>query len=572
MPGPALSHTATALEVGIADPNSIRVSSSQPVGPTMQEFDYVVVGAGSAGCVVAARLSESGRYSVVLIEAGGEDGQFWVEAPLGFGKLYNSPELNWTYESESEAGLGGLRSYQPRGKLLGGTGSINGMVYMRGRPEDYDQWRELGNIGWGYDDVLPFFKRSEDNCRGADSFRGAGGPITVVDGPRHELGAAFIAAAEACGFGRTADHAGAKHDGFGVAQMTIRKGQRSSSSTGYLRPARKRPNLRVITTALATRLVIARGVATGVEYRSGDQRAIVFARKEVIVCAGAFNTPQLLQISGLGPAGLLQDNGIPVRADLPGVGEGLEDHFGVNMVFRCKRPITITDEVRNPLRRLAMGLQYIALRRGSVATHGTYCTGYVRSKPGLLRPDGHISMVGWARAGNGRSETGFGLVDYPAFSLTTSILQPESRGSVRIKSPDAAIPPEIRFNFFQSERDHETLLGVLRIARRIVATDPMRGHVSEETLPGASIQSDAELLAFCRDYGRSTHHAAGSCKMGTGPNAVVDRRLRVRDIGGLRIVDASIMPTMVCGNINAPVVMIAEKGAAMILEDAQGSS
>ncbi|GEO16121.1 GMC family oxidoreductase [Microvirga aerophila] len=538
----------------------------------MQEFDYVVVGAGSAGCVVAARLSESGKYSVALLEAGGEDGQFWVEAPLGFGKLYNSPLLNWAYESEPESGLGGTRSYQPRGKLLGGTGSINGMVYMRGRREDYDGWRERGNVGWGYDDVLPYFKRSEDNIRGEGPFHGAGGPIAVVDGPHHELGTAFIEAAEACGFARTADHASTRHDGFGVPQMTIRKGRRSSSATAYLRPARKRPNLRVILNALATRLIIKGGVATGIEYQAGGRRATVSARKEVIVCTGAFNTPQLLQVSGLGPAQLLKDNGIQVIADLPGVGADLEDHFGVNMVFRCTRAITITDQVRNPLRRMAMGLQYLALRQGSIATHGTYCTGYVRSDPARPVPDGHISLVGWARAGNGRSDSGFGLVDYPAFSLTTSILQPESRGSVRIRSADVSVAPEIRFNFFQSPRDHATLLGVIRIARRIVAAEPMRDYVSEEVLPGAVIRSDDDLLEFCRTYGRSTHHAAGSCKMGVGPNAVVDQRLRVRDVHSLRIVDASIMPTMVCGNINMPVIMIAEKGAAMILEDANASA
>lgn len=538
----------------------------------MQEFDFVVVGAGSAGCVVASRLSESSIYSVALLEAGGEDDQFWVKAPLGFGKLYNSPVLNWAYESEPEPGLGGARSYQPRGKLLGGTGSINGMVYMRGRREDYDYWRELGNIGWGFDDVLPYFKRSEDNIRGDGIFHGAAGPIAVVDGPRHELGTAFIEAAEACGFAHTPDHAGVSHEGFGVAQMTIRKGRRSSSSSAYLRPARKRSNLRVILNALATRLIIKDGVTTGVEYQAGSQRTIITARKEVIVCGGAFNTPQLLQVSGLGPARLLQDNGIPVIANLPGVGAEMEDHFGVNMVFRCTRPITITDQVRNPLRRMVMGIQYLALRQGSIATHGTYCTGYVRSHPARATPDGHISMVGWARAGNGRSKTGFGLVDYPAFSLTTSILQPESRGSVRIKSADVAVAPEIRFNFFHSQRDHETLLGVMRIARRIIAAEPMRGYVSDEVLPGAAFQSDVDLLEFCRAYGRSTHHAAGTCKMGVGSNAVVDQRLRVRDVRGLRIVDASIMPTMVCGNINAPVIMIAEKGATMILEDTEAST
>ncbi|MDB5510550.1 MAG: hypothetical protein JWR08_33, partial [Enterovirga sp.] len=462
--------------------------------------------------------------------------------------------------------------FQPRGKLLGGTGSINGMVYMRGRREDYDGWRALGNPGWGYEDLLPYFRRSEDNSRGAGPFHGAGGPIAVVDGPRHPLGGAFIAAAERCGFPANPDHAGPEHEGFGVAQMTIRKGRRSSSATAFLRPARNRPNLRVVLRALATRVVVSGGVARGVAYRSPAGGGVLTARREVIVSAGAFNTPQLLQLSGIGPGPLLQGLGIPVVADLAGVGADLEDHFGVNMVVRCTGAVTLTDQVRNPLRRAALGIRYLALRNGPIATHGTYCTGYIRSHPSRSLPDAHISMVGWARSGNGRSADGYGLVDFPAFSLTASILQPDSRGSVQIRSPDAATPPAIRFNFFQSPRDHETLVGALRAARRILETEPMRRYVSEEVLPGPALESDAELREFCRTHGRSTHHAAGSCKMGVGETSVVDERLRVRGIGGLRIVDASIMPTMVCGNINAPVVMIGEKGSAMILEDAAAAS
>lgn len=535
----------------------------------VQTFDYIVVGAGTAGCVIAARLTESGRHSVALIEAGGEDNNFWIHVPIGYGKLYDHPKYNWLYETEPEPELGGTRSYQPRGKVIGGTGAINGMVYMRGQREDYDHWRQLGNIGWSYDDVLPYFRKSEDNARGGSHYHGVGGPIRVIDNTRHELGDAFLAAAGQAGFPLNADHSGAAHEGFGYTQMTVRNGRRCNSAVAFLYPARKRPNLQVITNALVKRIVMHNRAAVGVEFQRGGAIETIRARGEIILCGGAFNSPQVLQASGIGPAELLHSHGVPVTADLPGVGAELQDHFGIGMAYRCSRPITVNDSVNNPVRRIAMGLQYLLFRRGLMATNATFCIGYVRTDKHLAAPNVGVAFGAWARAAVGHTKSGLGLHKFSGFTFTTFLLHPDSRGSVRIKSADTAVAPEIRFNFFRTENDHETMVKAIRSVRRIASMPALTPYIVEELTPGASRQTDEELISFCRGNGRSTHHAGGTCKMGTGDNAVVDPRLRVRGITGLRVADASIMPRMVGGNTNAPIVMIAEKGSAMILEDSQ---
>ncbi|MGE0119016.1 MAG: GMC family oxidoreductase [Dongiaceae bacterium] len=533
----------------------------------MQEYDYVVVGAGSAGCAVAARLSESGQHRVALLEAGGNDDRFWIRTPIGFGKLYEDPTCNWLYQGEPEPNLGGTRSFQARGKVLGGTSSINGMVYMRGQKEDYDYWRQLGNVGWSYDDVLPYFRKCEDNEIGANEYHGTGGPLRVANVPRHELGEAFISAGEQAGFVRNTDFSGASQDGFGYVQMTIRDGRRSSAAEAYLKPARNRRNLHVITDALTIRVLFERNAATGVEVMRRGSTECILARREVILAAGVFNSPQLLQLSGIGPADHLRALGVSVMVDLPGVGANLQDHFTVSANFRCARPITLNDDVNSRARRMAMVLKYLLFHGGSMAMPGAYCAGCIRTDQALDSPDVKLNLQPWSRAIIGKAGSGFGLHPFSSFGISMNILHPESRGTVRIKSADPTIAPEIRFNFLAAEEDRRKAVLGFRAIRKVATMPAIAAYIMEEVSPGPSIQSDEDIEAFCRRAGRSSHHGTSTCKMGTDALAVVDHRLRVRGIGRLRVIDASIMPRLVGGNTNAPAIMIGEKGAAMVLED-----
>ena len=534
-----------------------------------QKFDYVVVGAGSAGCLVAARLSESGQHQVALIESGGEDDSFWIRVPLGYGKLHDDPRYNWMYDGEPEPELNGARGYQPRGKVLGGTGSINGSAYVRGKPKDYDDWERLGNTGWGFRDVLPFFKKGEGNEMGPSEYHGAGGPLKVSNNPRHELCDAFVQAGLQAGFPENHDCNGERSDGFGYNQSTIWKGRRWSAADAYLKPARKRGNLCVLTNAHATRIALRHGNADGVVFRQGSQLRTVRARKEVILCAGAFNSPQLLQLSGVGPAELLKSLGIPVIADLPGVGANLQDHFGTALAYECTRPITINDMVNNPFRRILMGLEYLLFRRGLMTTNASFVGAAVQTDSQVPESEVRLKLALWARSATGLQahRHRMGLDAYSGFSILNSLQYPESRGSVRSRSADSAVPPEIRFNFFQSDRDRKTLVEAVRLVRRLMSMPAMIPYVKGERAPGADCVSDEEIIAFCRESGKSFHHAAGSCRMGVGEDAVVEPRLRVRGVGGLRVIDASVMPRIVAANPNATVMMIAEKGATMILED-----
>ena len=536
--------------------------------PAPEEFDYVVVGAGTAGCVVAARLTESGAHRVALIEAGGEDRGFWIDTPLGFGRLWDDPRYNWRYESEPEPELAGGKSYLPRGRVLGGTGTINAMVYVRGQREDFESWRRLGNVGWGYDDVLPYYKKSEDNERGADAWHAVGGPMRVSDMPRHELTDAFVEAGVQAGYGHTPDFNGAKQDGFGYNQVTIRSGRRGSTSIDFLRPARRRPNLKVLTHALATRILFRDRRAVGVEFVRDNERTSVLARREVILCGGSFNSPQLLQLSGVGPAELLARHSVPVVADAPGVGENLQDHFQVSISYRCSRPVTVNDYVNNPLRRLAMGAQYLLFRKGMMATNATMVGGCLRTDPSLPAPDVKVQLRLWGRSITGRARERMGLHPFSSFLVSIMLLHPENRGTVRIRGGDSAVQPEIRFNYFQSERDRRAAVVSLRAIRKVMSMPAIAPYVAEEMSPGPGCGTDEDLLAFCRRQGTTNHHSVGTCRMGVDDGAVVDPRLRLRAAGRLRVVDASIMPAIVGGNPNATIVMIAEKGSDMILEDA----
>jgi choline dehydrogenase len=531
-------------------------------------FDYVIVGGGSAGCVLAARLSESGRHRVLLLEAGGEDRNPWIHVPLGYGRLFKDPRVNWLYESEPEAELGGRRVIQPRGKVLGGSSSINGLVYIRGQREDFDLWRQMGNAGWSYEDVLPYFRRAEDQQRGADEWHGVGGPLAVSDqrGP-HPLCDAFIAAAEQAGIPRNPDFNGARQEGAGYYQTTSRNGRRWSTAVGYLRPARRRPNLAVVTGAHATRLLIENGAAVGVEFRraGSPESWTARARGEVIVCGGAVNTPQLLQLSGIGPAELLRRHGVPVLHDLPGVGSNLQDHFQVRMVFKCTRKITVNDDLANPLRTLGVGLRYALFRTGPLTVSAGYAGAFFRTDPArLATPDVQVHFITFST-----NKMGDKLHPFSGFTASVCQLRPESRGSVRIKSPEPAAAPEIRPNYLAAERDRAVNVAGLRVLRRIMSMPAMQPFVAAEVEPGPEAESDEALLRHCRERGGTIYHLTSTCRMGPegDPMAVVDPRLRVRGVGRLRVVDGSVMPTLVSGNTNAAIVMIAEKAADMILAD-----
>ena len=532
------------------------------------EYDFVVVGAGSSGCAVAARLSESGKHTVALVEAGGEADSFWFKAPLGFGKLYAHKKYNWGYEGEAEPHLGGLRTTQPRGKVLGGTSAINGMIYMRGQREDYDHWRQLGNVGWGYDDVLPFFRKSEDSDRGPSEFHGTGGPLTVGTSHRHDLADAFVAAGAQAGYPENDDVNGATQEGFNYNQVTIRNGERCSTAAAFLEPARRRPNLRVITHALAHRILFKNSDAVAVEFSRAGTLETISARREIVLCAGAFDSPKLLQLSGVGPGVLLQANGISTVAEVNGVGENLQDHFVVTTIHKCARPITINDTYNNLIRRYLMGAQYLLFRSGPMANTASIATGHLRTDPSLAAPDVALHLQLWSRTGGIRAKDQFGLHDFSGFGVGMSVHHPESRGHVRVRSLDPSAAPEFVLNLFGSNRDRETAIRGLRALRRVMSQPAIRSMVLQEYLPGSGCETDEDWMDFCRRNGRSSHHPTSSCMMGVDEMAVVDPRLRVRKVSRLRVADASIMPRIVAGNTNAPTIMIGEKCAAMMLEDA----
>jgi choline dehydrogenase-like flavoprotein len=532
-------------------------------------FDFIVAGAGSAGCAVAARISESGRHSVLLLEAGGADSNPWIHIPLGGSRTFSNPRLSWLYNSEPEPNLQDRILYQPRGKVLGGSSSINGMVYIRGNASDYDGWRQSGCEGWSYDDVLPYFKKAEHQQRGADEFHGSGGPLWVSDQRvKNELADEFIAAAQQLGIAKNPDFNGASQEGVGYFQTTTRNGRRCSSAVAYLGAARRRSNLVIETNALATRIVFNGRRAVGVEFNTPTGPRTAHARREVIICGGTFNSPQLLQLSGIGPADLLRDLGISVVHHLPGVGANLQDHLAVGLVFKCARPITFNDLTAGVWRRAALLLRYALFRSGPLASNGIYACAFHRSDPRLSRPDLQIVMLPWSTVARTRS----GLVMHPfsAFSIFAVHIHPESRGSVRLKSSDPTTAPAIRFNFLESENDRRILVSGLKLSRQIAEAEPLSSGVLEEFLPGQGYRSDEELLAFCRQAAISLYHPVGTCRMGTDAAAVVDPRLRVGGIEGLRVVDASVMPEIISGNTNAPTIMIGEKGADMILQDANG--
>jgi len=527
-------------------------------------YDYIIVGAGSAGCVLANRLSANRRNSVLLLEAGPRDDYLWIHIPIGYGKTMFHPVYNWGFYTEPDPGMNGRKIYWPAGRGLGGSSSINGLIFIRGQREDYDAWRDAGNPGWGYRDVFPYFIQSENNQRGASDYHGAGGPLSVSDiAGKHELMEAFIEAAGKLGVPRNHDFNGESQEGVGYFQLTTAKGWRCSTATGYLRDAIKRDNLGIQTLADATKIVFEGTRATGVRYRVPGKELEARAGKSVILCAGALQSPKLLQLSGVGPAPLLAEHGIPVVRELPGVGENLQDHLQLRVLFKCSKPITTNDDLASVWRSAKMGMEWLFRRSGPLAIGINQGGLFTRVLPESKTPDiqFHFATLSAELAGAKPHP-------WPGFTMSVCQLRPSSRGRVTITSADPLQAPAMQPNYLSTDLDRRTAIASVRFARRIAETAPMRDYVTEEYRPGNAAQSDDEILEFARNYGATIFHPTGTCRMGRDAMSVVDHRLRVRGVEGLRVVDASIMPTLVSGNTNAPVIMIAEKAAAMILEDA----
>jgi choline dehydrogenase len=482
--------------------------------------------------VLANRLSEDAGKTVLLLEAGPRDANPWIHVPLGSGKLFSRRDINWAYESEPEAALNGRRIFTPRGKVLGGSSSINGLVYIRGQREDFDGW---GIPGWGFDALKPYFERSL---------------LKVSTLPRHELCDAFIDSAAALGIPRNDDFNGPTQEGTGYYRATTFRGRRSSTATAYLRPAERRPNLAVRTNVLVKRILFDGKRAAGVE--CGNE---VLRGREILLCAGAFNSPQLLELSGVGKGSLLQEKGIPVVHDLPAVGEDLQDHFYARTFWECCKPITLNDDMKSLWRKAKIGLQYVLRRDGPLTIAAGYAAAFVRTSPQGRRADAQIYFINFSSARRG----GF-LHEHSGFTCAVSQMQVESRGSVHVRSARPEDAPAIRYNYLATENDRRVMVEGLKIARRIVTTPPLKDFVVREVLPGPAVQSDADWLAFCRAAGETVFHPTSTCRMGT----VVDAELRVKGVEHLRVVDASVMPAVSSGNINAAVVAVAEKAADII--------
>ena len=535
-----------------------------------QEFDFVIVGAGSAGCVLGDRLSASGKHTVLLLEAGGSDRRFYIQMPLGYGKTFFDPSVNWMYRTEPDPGMDGNADFWPRGKVLGGSSSINALVYVRGQRQDFDRWRAAGNPGWGYDDVLPLFKAMEDNDFGADDYHGAGGPLHVTDIRKevHPLCGAFFKAGEQAGLKRNPDFNGTVQEGVGHFQINTRNGKRCSAADAFLRPALGRANLSLITQALVSKVSFVGKRATGVEYVKGGQTHRVKARREVILCGGSVNTPQLLQLSGVGPAALLKEHEIAVIDDNPNVGQNLSDHQGINYTYEAHVP-TMNQMLRPWWGKLWAGMQYLAFKSGPLSISMNHAGGFFRTSEKHKTPNMQLYFQAFSTLKPKPGERPILTPDpFPGFSIGLSNCRPTSRGSINIKSADPSVHPKIVGNVFSTDHDVEEMLEAVKFIRTIARQPAMRDIIKAEIAPGPSVQSDEDVVLDFRRRSGTVYHPVSTCRMGPDPRtSVVDPRLKAHGVSGLRIADCSVFPDIISGNTNAAAMMVGAKAADLILAD-----
>lgn len=535
------------------------------------DFDYIVIGAGSAGCVLANRLTENGRHTVLLLEAGGNDRRFWLHVPIGYGKSFDNPDVNWMYRTEADPGLANRSGYWPRGKVLGGSSAINAMVFIRGHPADFDDWVAAGNPGWGWRDVLPYFKKLEDNANGADAWRATGGPVRITDVSHelHPLCQTYLQAGQQAGLNITADFNGATMEGVGLYQITTRNGRRMSTARAYLYAAQRRSNLRVEINAHATRIEFDVRRARAVHYRQHGRTHVARARREIVLSAGSINTPMLLQVSGVGRGALLQSLGIGVVHESPAVGRNLQDHLCVDHIYRSRVP-TLNNQLRPLHGKLWNGLKYIVARRGPLSLSVNQGGGFFRSRPGLNRPNMQLyfSPVSYTRPSPGKRAL-LSPDPEPGFLLSVQPCRPASRGYLQIRSPDPFEPPLIVPNSFGEPGDMDDMLEGCAFLRKLAATPAFSAVIADELQPGRAVQTRNQIIDDVRNRAATVYHPVSTCRMGPDSgSAVVDHRLKVHGLDALRIVDASVFPAVTSGNTNAPVIMVAEKGADLILADA----